>query len=500
VPKESRRAAGLIVVLVIALLAVALTAAVLPRQDAPATPVQRPTRDEPFVVAGFDALWPDMPAVDADLAALGRLLFYDPILSGSNTLSCASCHHPDLGFSDGRTLALGAHGLDLRRSSPSLWNVVTVDSLFWDGRASSIEEQMLSPLQSADEMGADLTEMLAELNDIPDYARLFDARFNDGITQENVVTAIAAFERSLISRNAPVDRFIGGDYDALTPSQRRGFEIFRSPQARCIECHTWPTFEDDEFHVLGVPPTDRENPDTGRSEIVSVPGARFAFRTPTLRNVVLTAPYMHNGDLKTLDEVIQFYEDGGGGQGIDVRIDEELRGFRLTPQQDADLVAFLHALTDEPAELIEIPESVPSGLPVVAPMDNPARAVSAAFREEAAALLEPRPPQTFVVQPRESIQAAIDRARPGDTVAVEPGVYRQAVTVDVPGITLRGIERDGERPWLDGQDARPVAVIVLADDFTFEGFGIRGYLRGGVSTSGRDGLTVDNILTDDAEM
>jgi len=494
-----RPSAALVVsLLVLALLAILVLAALLPRPEA--APIQRSTRDEPFSVAGFDAPWPAEPPPDAAQAALGRLLFYDPVLSGENDLACASCHHPDLGFADGLALARGAHAVNLRRSAPALWNVATASSLFWDGRAATLEEQMLSPLQLADEMGADLTEMLAELRGIPDYVRQFDETFAGGITLDNVVAAIAAFERTLVSRSAPVDRFIAGDFDALTPSQRRGFEIFRDPAVRCIECHTWPTFEDDEFHVLGVPLTDLNNPDVGRAEFVQASGARFAFRTPTLRNVVLTAPYMHNGSFATLDEVIQFYEDGGGAQGIDVRLDQELRGFRLTPQQDADLIAFLHALTDEPSELVAIPDSVPSGLPVVQPLENVAREQSAALRAEAEALLQPRSPQTFHVAPRESIQAAIDRARPGDTVEVKPGVYRQALVIDVPGITLRGIARGDERPWLDGQAVRPVAIILRADDFTFEGFGVRGYRRGGVSAGSSQGFGFDNILTYDSEM
>lgn len=487
----------LIALLVAGLLTIFALAARLPRQS---PPVQRATRDQPFVVAGFDAPWPSLPTPDPEQAALGRLLFYDPVLSGENDLSCASCHHPDLGFADGLALAQGAHGVSLRRSAPALWNVATADSLFWDGRAASLEEQMLSPLQSADEMGADLNEMLAELRGIPAYVRLFDAAFADGITLDNVVAAIAAFQRTLISHNAPVDRFIAGDYDALTPAQRRGFELFRDPAVRCIECHTWPTFEDDKFHVLGVPLADADHPDVGRAEFVQESGARFAFRTPTLRNVVLSAPYMHNGSFDTLEAVIQFYEDGGGAPGIDVRLDPELRGFRLTPQQDADLVAFLHALTDEPSEQIAIPDAVPSGLPVVQPQDSPARAQAAAFRAEAEALLQPRPPQTFRVAPGELIQAAIDRARPGDSIEVEPGTYRQALVVDVPGLTLRGLVRGGERPWLDGQDVRPVAIVVRADDFTFEGFGVRGYLRAGVSAGSSEGFGSSDIVTDDSEM
>src|SRR5215207_5148304 len=250
-------------------------------------------RQEPAGIGGLQATWPERPPVDAGRAELGRLLFYDPVLSDGDDLSCASCHHPDLGFSDGRALAMGAHG-DLRRSSPSLWNVAYVDELFWDGRASSLEEQMLVPLTNFDEMGADTENLLSELQDIDDYRTRFDVVYDSGITIENVAASIAAFERTLISRNAPFDRFAAGVENALTPQQKRGFDIFRSAQTRCFECHSWPTFSRDEFHVLGVPLTDRENPDLGRLEVVNAPDARFAFRVPTLRNIALTAPYMHN--------------------------------------------------------------------------------------------------------------------------------------------------------------------------------------------------------------
>lgn len=309
-------------------------------------------RQSEVSVNGLQAPWPELPPVDDAQAALGRLLFYDPVLSANDDRSCASCHHPDLGFSDGRALAQGAHGEPLRRNAPSLWNAAYATSLFWDGRADSLEDQMLVPLTASDEMGADVDALLAQLRAIPEYQGLFSAAFGtDDITLANVTAAIAAFERTLISQHSPFDRYAAGDFNALTPAQRRGFEVFRSAQTRCFECHAWPTFTHNTFHVLGVPDTDPASPDLGQSETTNAPDSERAFRTPGLRNVALSAPYMHNGAFATLEEVVDFYARGGGSAfGVDVIPDEKVRGFTLTDQQTSDLIQFLYALTDEPAD------------------------------------------------------------------------------------------------------------------------------------------------------
>lgn len=449
-------------------------------------------RQDTLASTGLQLSWPELPSIDPAQAELGRLLFYDPVLSADNDMSCATCHHPDLGFSDGRQVALGSHG-DLRRNSPSLWNVAYATSLFWDGRADSLETQMLTPLTSSDEMGADLEQMIAELEAIDTYREQFDQAFSDGLTADNVVSAIAAFQRTLLSQNSAFDRFAAGDFNALTPSQRRGFDIFRSAQTRCFECHAWPTFSHNTFHVLGVPDLDPDNPDLGQIEVLNAADAERGFRTPGLRNVALTAPYMHNGVFWTLEEVIEFYEDGGGRDDGINNVDEKLRGFELTDQQRADLVSFMQALTDEPSDMIAIPDSVPSGLELVASIENPARNV---IEESKIAYLavDEREPQTLIVRTGESIQTVIDQAMPGDIVQIEPGTYYETVYVDTPGITVQGIVEGEQRPWLDGENIRSDGFNTTGDDFVLEGLGFRGYVGNAVLTTGAERVIYRDLI------
>jgi len=448
---------------------------------------------------GLQAAWPVLPPVDPAHAALGRQLFYDPILSANDDRSCASCHHPDMGFSDGLALAAGAHGEDLRRNAPSLWNVAYATSLFWDGRAKSLEEQMLIPLTEESEMGADIDAMIAQLEAIPAYAAWFNAAYPDGITAANVASAIAAFERTLVSQDSPFDRFAAGDFNALTPAQRRGFDVFRSAQTRCFECHAWPTFSNNTFNVLGVPDTNPNDPDLGQVEVVNAADATRAFRVPGLRNVALSAPYMHNGAFNTLEAVVDFYAKGGGPAfGVDVTPDEFIRGFTLTDQQTADLIAFLYALTDEPGDLIAIPTSVPSGLPLVTPVANLARDLVERSTAPAYDPGQAREPQTLTVRTGESIQAAVDRALPGDTVLVEPGVYTETVYVDIPNLTIKGLVEGENRPWIDGGGVLSDGFNTTGDNFTLEGFGIKNTIGNGVLTTGAEHLVYRNLIVQDA--
>ncbi len=433
-------------------------------------------------------------------AELGRLLFFDPVFSQDNDISCATCHHPDYGFSDGLAAAVGrggagigperAGGVRLARNSPGLWNVAYNSILFWDGREDSLEDQSLVPLMHRDEMGAaDEATLVAELNEIAEYRLLFDAAFEDGLTLQNVQRALAAFQRTLISNNSPFDRYAAGNVNALTPQQRRGLALFRSGATRCFECHAAPTFATVSLRVIGVPSSDAG----GGAVSNVVPDG--AFKVPSLRNVALTAPYMHNGSLQTLEEVVAFYAEGGGRAHDVENVDHFVSGFDLTAQQQEDLVAFLLALTDE-SNLPPVPQQVPSGLPVVPRLDNPAREVVAAHTSDMQAednLV--RQAVNIRVQPGETIQAAVDRARPGDTVLVPYRIYHETVVVDTSNITLSGVADDsGAWPVLDGEGMLADGVIASGNNFEMAFFELRNYTDNGVLVEGVTGVHLHDIL------
>ena len=421
--------------------------------------------------------------------ALGHLLFFDPVLSENNDMSCATCHHPDLGFSDGRATAMGAHDTALARNTPTLWNVGFAKNLFWDGRLQSLEAQAEMPLTHPDEMGVlDTAALAAELESIPEYRELFEDAFDDGVSFENVERALAAFQRSLTTNNSPFDQYAAGDLDALTASQRRGLGLFRSGATRCFECHTAPTFATDTFRVIGV-----DSDDPGRAGVTEE-GELGAFKTPTLRNIALTAPYMHNGSIESLEDVLEFYATGGGNAHGAANVDIFVQGFDMNEQEKADLIAFLMALTDE-SNLPEIPDSVPSGLPIVAAAANPAREIAAQFNGGGVGnAVEERAPMTITVQDGETIQQAVDRARPGDTILIPYGIYNQRVVVDISDVTLEGIPNDaGEFPILDGEGKLTEGVIASSNNFTVGNLHVRNYTDNGVIIEGSRNIRFHDI-------
>jgi parallel beta-helix repeat protein len=446
---------------------------------------------------------------------LGRLLFFDPILSGDNSASCATCHHPDLGFGDGRGLAMGkggkgtgperAGGADVRRGAPSIWNSAYNHLQFWDGRARDLEEQAEGPIKSDVEMNENPDVLVGELKNIPEYAQKFDAAFGgangSGINFENVTKAVAAFERTLTANNAPFDRYAAGDRSALTTAQVRGFDLFRSGRTRCFECHGMPTFANRDFKIVGVPDLDASNPDYGRFDVTKGEGNKYAFKVPTLRNVVLNAPYMHNGKFKTLEEVLDFYAAGGGpGLGFKAaKVDDKIHTYSITPEEKQDLIAFLYALVDE-SNLPRFPERVPSGLAIVPRLNNPARELIAKYntgspKEEVAS----RAPQTITVKAGEFIQMAVNRARPGDTIEVMPGVYREEVKIDLDDITLRGIsdtKATPPRPVFEGDGKLSDAVINTGSNFVIENFDVQHYIANGIVAQHARNITFRNLKID----
>lgn len=448
-------------------------------------------------------------------AELGRLLFFDPILSGDNTVSCATCHHPDLGFGDGRGLSMGkggkgtgperTGGADVRRGAPSIWNAAYNHLQFWDGRARDLEEQAEGPIKSDVEMNENPDTLVGELKNIPEYTQKFDAAFSgssgSAVTFENVTKAVAAFERTLTANNTPFDRYAAGDHAALTPAQVRGFDLFRSGRTRCFECHGIPTFANRDFKIVGVPDLDQNHPDYGRFDVTNGEGNKYAFKVPTLRNAVLNAPYMHNGKFKTLEEVLDFYAAGGGpGVGFKAaKVDDKIHTYSITAEEKQDLIAFLYALVDE-ANLPRFPEHVPSGLAVVAHLNNPARDLVGKYNTGSVkAEVADRAPQTITVKANESIQAAVNRARPGDTIEVMPGVYREEVKIDIDNITLRGLadaKATPPRPVFEGDGKLSDAVINTGSNFVVENFDVQHYVANGIVAQHARNVTFRNLKID----
>lgn len=299
---------------------------------------------------------------------LGRYLFFDPVLSGNGEVSCATCHDPNKGFSDGRARSIGVTGEEVPRSAPTLWNVGFLKVFFWDARANSLEDQMLGPLYTAKEMGTTREKLLSDLNAIPIYRNLFGEAFNrtpEGeISLDEIYTAIAAFEASLISLNSRYDRYAHGAHNALTAEEIAGLNVFRSFVARCAECHTPPLFTNQQIAVIGTPEPEGMARDVGAAEPFEDETMRGGFKVPSVRNIAQTAPYMHSGRFETLREAVEFYTKGRGHavpEGEHLNLHWHIWEPKLTDEELDQVVAFLHTLSDESFKP-KVPERVPSGL------------------------------------------------------------------------------------------------------------------------------------------
>lgn len=288
--------------------------------------------DEYFFVPEDNPLTPEK-------IELGRRLFFDKLLSADRTISCASCHKPELAFTDGLVVPVGVGHRQGTRNAPALINRAYGKSFFWDGRAETLENQALQPIQNPVEMNLTLDELTGRLKTDTAYAAEFQRVFGDGITSTNVARALASFIRTLRSGDSPFDKFQNGEQAALSPEARRGLELFRG-KANCVACHVGPNFTDEQFHNTGI---SWGKGDLGRYHVTGKEADRGAFKTPSLREVARTAPYMHDGSLATLEAVIEFYNRGGNKNP---HLDEEIRPLKLSPQERQDLISFLRTLSN----------------------------------------------------------------------------------------------------------------------------------------------------------
>ena len=282
---------------------------------------------------------------------LGRTLFFDPRLSASQIMSCATCHNPALSWGDGLPKAVG-HGMNqLERRTPTILNLAEAERLFWDGRATSLEEQALGPIEAPGEMNMPLPRALDALRGIAGYRTMFEAAYpGEGITAETLGKAIATFERTVVSGVAPFDEWLAGRESAISENAKRGFVLFNA-KANCAKCHTGWNFTDHSFHDLGM-----RDADIGRGKhLPRLQRMQHAFKTPTLRNVEGRRPYMHDGSLATLEEVIDYYDRGGDAKRPSLA--PEMQSLSLSAEEKRDLVAFLRTLTsaDAPVQIPLLP-------------------------------------------------------------------------------------------------------------------------------------------------
>jgi cytochrome c peroxidase len=290
---------------------------------------------------------------------LGRQLFFDPRLSSSKNVACVSCHHPDTGWADGKTVSQGHQLMPLDRNTPTIMGAALQKRLMWDGRAGSLESQALLPIANENEMHGAFEEIEKTLNDIPEYRKSFKQIFGEEqITVQLVGKAIATFERTVMPGRSRLDVFLKGKHNALSDQQILGLHLFRT-KARCINCHNGPLLSDGQFHNVGLTYYGRKYEDLGLYNITKKPEDVGKFRTPTLRNITRTAPYMHNG-LFELEGVVNIYNAGMPNEKVD-RSDPLapskstlLKPLELTPTERAALIAFLGAL-EEPKLRVRTP-------------------------------------------------------------------------------------------------------------------------------------------------
>ena len=267
---------------------------------------------------------------------LGRMRFFDRRLSLDSSVACVDCHNPEKGWSDASRVSQGIRQQMGTRNSISVANVAYQHFLFWDGRATSLEEQALLPISNPVEMGMSIDELCNRLNGISGYREEFDKVFGNGATEVNIAAALTAFQRTLVAGDSPYDQFRAGDENALSAAEKRGMDVFFNA-GHCSACHAGPLLSDGGFHNIGIGQSGG-NPEEGRKRVTGRRGDSGSFKTPSLRDLARTAPYMHDGSISTLAEVIEYY-DRGGTPGP--QLDEDIYPLDLTPQQKLDLAQFL---------------------------------------------------------------------------------------------------------------------------------------------------------------
>jgi len=281
---------------------------------------------------------------------LGKMLYFDTRLSGTERVSCATCHNPSFGWGEGVGLSVGVGDQLLGRHSPTVLNSAYYTHQFWDGRAATLEEQAKGPITSPVEMNAKPDVVVKRLQGIPEYADRFQKVFGEPVSFDNIAKAIATYERTIVRGNSSFDRWAAGDDAAMSESAKRGYQLYTT-KALCITCHSGPNFSDSKFHNIGVKGSGTA--DKGRFDVTQNPQDLGAFKTPTVRNAALTAPYMHDGSIATLEELVEHYDKGGENVPNKSPLMVPLK---LTASEKADLVEFMKALTGEPLADQTLPE------------------------------------------------------------------------------------------------------------------------------------------------
>lgn len=317
--------------------------------------------------AGHDSLqkWrlPAQPAHPADneptavRVELGKKLFFDPRLSGDGNMSCASCHSPLLGWSDGLPTGKGARSQVLDRASPTVFNAAFNSIQMWDGRKKSLEDQAMGPMEASVEMNMDIQKLFTWLKASEGYRSLFSQAYpGKPIGADTLSKAIASFERTVISNQSPFDLWIAGKKSAMTPDQIKGFALFIDPaKGNCAACHSGPNFTDNSFHNIGLASYGKENPDMGRYAQRPVSSLKGAFKTPTVREAARTAPYFHDGSARSLRELVEFYARGGI---VKSNLSASIKELPLNNEEMNQLVSFMQALSSpqQPFTLPTLPQ------------------------------------------------------------------------------------------------------------------------------------------------